>query len=216
MHCEVLRGADCKIQSDNLEISYAEYCRRLKSSIKLGVYSPDGIEAVGASNLILLFVTTFYDKLRSKSDDFNTYPDFYTFQCKKNLTDYGILDIYPIENNRLIQSGADALFDEIIKKDINILLLPQSNSVLSKFSNKQLSTLEEKIDACYLYAQNGKVQNANLIIETDRADISNWIKEVLSGGNGNYSEFHPDTNLLVQSFQAISFSSYYFSGIYVI
>ena len=206
MHSAILRGSDFHVVSHGLEISHAGYCKEFHTSTKVGIYSPGGVDAVGATNLILLLVTSFYDRLRSIGNDFYIYPEYYTFQEQQQITDYAMFDIYPPEKNHLLKNGMDEFFDIVHKKKFQILLLPEENNVVDKLTEEQKSKLSEIVQKYYLYSISGEVKNPNLIITTNHQEISEWKNDVVDTYRGEYKPKQQKGHILRQTFQELKFT----------
>lgn len=207
MHSAILRGTDFLVESFGLEISHAGYCNEFHTSTKVGIYTPNGIEAIGATNLILLFVTSFYDRMRSIGEDFYLYPEFYTFQENKPVTDYAMFDIYPLEKNVFLENGLEDFFQKIEEKKFNILLIPEDKNIMEDLSEAQIKEFSQYVQRYYLYSEIGEVSHPNLKISTHHNEIPDWINDVIDTYRGENKPKINHDKKLIQSFQEFKFPS---------
>ncbi len=206
MHSAILRGTDFVIQSDGQTVRHANFFSGFSLGTRLGLLTPKGLDGLGAANLVLGYVTAFYDRHRENSDKFHAYPEFRTFQCGSQITDYGMLDIYPMEKNIRTKSNPESNLQAIIEQKINILLTPDRHSWQSKINSELIESVKKKVHTCYSYSVGGEVADPDLIIECHKPEIFDWLKAVTETMPDSQATI-PSLPYLKQSYRRISLES---------
>jgi len=178
MHSAILRGTDFLIHSNGQIVRHADYFSGFTVDTRLGLITPNGSEGIGAAMLVLGYVTAFYDCHRENADQFHAYPEFYTFQSGSQLTDYGMLDIYPMEKNVRTERNPESILHAVIEKKINILLIPGNTSRHSKNNRDLIESIQKTVHTCFLYSSGGEVADPDVSIQCHRPEINDWIRAV--------------------------------------
>lgn len=206
MHCAILRGTDFVIQANSQTVQHADLFSGFTIDTRLGLITPNGLDGIGATNLVLGYVTAFYDRHRKNSDQFHAYPEFYTFQSGSQITDYAMLDIYPMDKNIRTISKPESTLRAIIEQKINVLLIPNTKSGQSKIDSELIESVQETVHTSFLYSPGGKVANPDITIECHKPEIFDWIKAVVDSTPDNQVTV-PTLPSLKQSFLRISLES---------
>ncbi len=179
MHSTILRHSDFTIWENDQSVQFEQIFKDVSKRTRIGVVTPYRFAGVGASNLIMAFVTAFYDCYRADSDEFFAYPDYFTFQQQTPVAHYTMMDIWPPHRNVFVGANSADLVNAIIDRGIDVLLIPEgprrSSHVLDRI---QLPAVQRLISACYLYSPTNEVQTPTLAIETERQEIIDWTTAV--------------------------------------
>ena len=207
MHSAILKGSDFKIVSNGNKITHSEFHKSFDENIRLGIIAPNGYEGIGALNLILSFVTAFYDRFREKEEDFHIYPDFYSFQYISPVVDYAMFDIYPQNKNIYVKPNSYEDIKFLIDAKIDILLVPEG------FLTESTINLKNQIKQCYLYSESGEVSDPSLVIETNHDEIVRWTNDVIETGQQEHPDYikfflSKNSNTIVQFFKEESFDNF--------
>lgn len=216
MHSAFLRDSDFVLFENGGLASFQVLFRDVSKRTRVGVVAPNRVEGVGAINLILSFVTAFYDRYRADANDFFAYPDFFTFQQQSPVAHYSMLDIWPTHRNVFVGDTSSALANSIIDRGIDILLLPEGEKrPFQALDRIQLPAFQRLIRHCYLYSSTHEVSQPTLTIETNNQEIISWGTAVLDSLTAENDEAVQQTRqiwqahvkssaVLRQSFQKIS------------
>ena len=165
MHsADVLRGSDFEILVEGRQRDHAEFFRGFTNTRRLGLFAPYRIDGVGASNLILAYVTAFYDVYRATGEDFFAYTDFFVFQPASPVASYAMLDIWPDHKWVSVGDSAFERLNAINDRGVNVLIVPDRKSAEPKYERPQLASAQRNIDTCYAYSFEGRVEAADLVI----------------------------------------------------
>ena len=147
---------------------------------RVGVVIRDPLDGIGAATFVLSCVTAFYDKYRKKTDDFYAYPDYFTFQSDGRLIDYLWFDIWPEHKNVETAREPETILQAINDRGINILLVPDGSASDPNLEAVTRESFERRIDSCYLYAPDGRLNGDSFSISMPRDSIWEWIQKTLN------------------------------------
>jgi hypothetical protein len=148
-------------------------------SNRLGVVVRNPFDGIGAATFVLSCVTGFYDEYRAETDDFYAYPDYFTFQSDGRLVDYRWFDIWPDHKNVETAPKAEAVLRAINDRAVDILLVPDGPTSDPDFEATTREGFERRIDECYLYAPNGRLEDPSVSIGLPRDPAWEWIEKTL-------------------------------------
>lgn len=188
MHSSGLRGNDFELTRDGVPVSHTAFFADLSDTDRLGVFSPDGGEGVGASLLILAHVTAFYDRYRARGDDFFAYPDYFTFQRRSPCVAYGSFDVWPAHKNVTVGSGYGDTLAAITDRAVSVLAVPARSAPTrqergapndadadANLDRLRLASARRTIRRCYLYSATGQMNRASLLVSCTNSDAAEWI-----------------------------------------
>ena len=187
MHSTVLRGTDFDITVGGRPEAHGDYFRAFDRKGRLGVVAPRRIDGAGAINLIMAYVTAFYDDYRRDGDAFFAYPDFFVFQQMAPLANYCMFDIWP--EYKLIYVGppgatgpagtgeapgpadATAMLSALTNHGVQILLVPDVASPEHAFHKVALASARRCIERCYAYDFTGQAAGADVVIASRQSAL---------------------------------------------
>jgi hypothetical protein len=174
MHSSTLRGSDFEIVVDGGPRPHAEYFLGHTKTRRLALVAPNRTDGAGAINLIMAYVTAFYDDYRSEGDEFFAYPDFFSIQQSTPLADYAMYDIWP--SHKLVHAEADpsAVLQAVTDRGANILVVPDGEPTTHEFHKVVLASARRNIDRCYVYGSEGRVRDGDVTIRCDRSPFDDW------------------------------------------
>lgn len=146
---------------------------------RLGVVLRDPFDGIGAATFVLSCTTAFYDEYRAETDDFYAYPDYFTFQSDGRTVDYLWFDIWPDHKNVETPSQAEAVLRAVNDRGIDILLVPDGPTGDADLEPATRESYERRIDSCYLYAPDGRLDDHSFSIRVPRDPVWEWIQLTL-------------------------------------
>lgn len=171
-----LEAADFRYVSDGRAVPKNEMMPEIAIGDRLGIVMGHGTEGIGAGNFILSSVIDFYDTLREQNEDFFEYPDFYTFQATTDPADYRMFDIYPNHKNVVTDADGEAILRAVNDRAIDILLVPNRSPSSPQIEDVTRRSAERRIESCFLYSQQGQLDDNSFVIEAPRQPIENWFE----------------------------------------
>ncbi|MGB1253859.1 MAG: hypothetical protein ACPG8W_24840 [Candidatus Promineifilaceae bacterium] len=178
MHSAKLRGTDFQIERNQSKQSHADFFANIDKHDRLGLVAPNRVDGVGAATLIMAFVTAFYDAYRAEGDAFFAYPAYFSFQPAPPVAHYSMFDIWPIHKNVVTGTSPVDKLNAINDRGVNILILPDTPPKTQVYERPQLESARRNIQACYLYAFEGAVADADIVIECEPTPLTSWAMEI--------------------------------------
>lgn len=146
---------------------------------RLGVVMADPWDGLGAGNFVLSCVTAFYDRCRERADEFFEYPDYYTFQATADPADYLEFDIWPDHKQVSVPSDPEAILRAVNDRAIDVLLVPDGPPTTPNIAEETLNSARRRIDACFLYAPDGSLDDADVSVGLPHAVVAPWYRETV-------------------------------------
>ena len=178
MHSSILRGSDFRVSWMGRDVSHQGFFRDHGLNTRVGLLAPDGTEGVGAVTLAMAYVTAFYDGFRKDGGEFFAYPDFFTFQRRDPLVDYGYFDFWPDKDVR-VADDHNATAAAIADRAINVLLVPDRAPTERAYEPAQDERIRRTLARCFLYSRHGDVADANLVIRCAAEPLGTYVANVL-------------------------------------
>ena len=180
MHSSNLRGSDFEMVVDGQPQPHAEYFRGFPKTQRLGLLAPNRTDGAGAINLMMAYTTAFYDDYRADGGDFTAYPDFFAFQKTTPMANYGMYDIWPDHKSVHVEQDPTQVLRAITDRGVNVLLVPDGEAADHEFDAVALASARRNIDRCYVYAFEGRVDNADLTICCARSPFVDWVENMFN------------------------------------
>ncbi len=179
MHSSSLRGADFRVEWRGREIAHAAFFSQVKDTERVGIFTPQRFEGLGALTLIMAYVTAFYDRYRERRAEFFAYPDFFTFQRGAPAADYGMCDIWPPHKNVWVPEDAQRAVEAITDHGVTVLLVPDEQTRETQIAPAELESARRTVGRCFAYSGSGTVNPANLVVECVSPLLREWGLAVL-------------------------------------
>ena len=215
MHSSNLRGTDFEICVNNQPITHADFFAGFSNLTRVGIIAPNGVDGVGATALLMAFVTAFYDTYRAQGGEFFAYPAYYSFQHVRPLASYTMLDIWPTHKDVYVENSPVELLHAINDRAIDILLLPEQEPTDPGYEQPQIEAALRRISKCFLYSAAGSVADATLDITVHARPVVEWTEFIFNDHKNQpildfaeqktaWQALHRDARFLKQSFRQIS------------
>lgn len=138
---------------------------------RFGIIVHEPFGGVGASHLIQLAITAFYDVQPSRRDTEGTgprgeplaqYADVYLFHVGGAWGDHSYFDIWPSRKEPRVGGDPRDVLDAVLDRAITWLAVPEANPVPAEFFRKDLSEAHERIRGAFAYSPTGRVADADV------------------------------------------------------
>lgn len=212
MHtADELTAADFTYRRDGETVAREDVLPRITPRTRVGLVMGSRTAGLGAGAFVLSCVTAFYDRLRERGEEFFEYPDFYTFQTVDEPTDYQMFDIYP--DHKHVGVGADAggerLLRAITDRAIDVLLVPEGPADAPDVADITRRSAERRLDACYVYAADGRLDDAGFEISHPSQPAGEWYEQTVHADDHIPDDFsHPsfgsDASRTTQEYRKVS------------
>lgn len=203
MHSSNLRGSDFHLSWKGREVLHRGFFRDHERDTRVGLVAPDGTGGVGAVTLAMACVTAFYDGYRREGGEFFAYPDFFTFQRRDRLVDYGYFDFWPDKDVR-VPDDRNGTVAAIADRAINVLLVPDDPPTEGRLELVQNERIRRPLQRCFVYSRRGVVAGADLVIRCAVEPFATYVANVLRSIDEpmpDWLESRDDRPALEQSFR---------------
>lgn len=204
---EELTAETFEYRRDDRAVPRDEVMPPIDAADRLGVVMADPTDGLGAGAFVLSCVTAFYDRLREREGDFYEYPDYYTFQAAPELLDYLWFDIWPDHKHVAVSPDPEAVLRAVNDRAITVLMVPDTPRGDRDIEDVTRRSAERRIDACYCYAPDGDLDDADFAIRLPGDAAGEWYRKTLAETDRGVSasvRSWADGNRLEQSFREIS------------
>jgi hypothetical protein len=185
---EQLASADFAITLAGAPASVEELFPGFTELDRLGIVVRTGFGAVGASTLILAAVTAFYDRLRTVSDNFFAYADYFVFHVGERRGRHGKLDVWPDHKEVVVPADAEEILRAVNDRGVTRLLVEDRPPAEPALEPDTRASAERRIATCVAYSPVGRVAGADVTIAgTDTTE--SYVRALLgSGGAAIFEE----------------------------
>ncbi|MCR5980256.1 hypothetical protein GDN83_21360 [Gordonia jinghuaiqii] len=169
---------------------------------RIGIAVSEPFGSLGASLLMQLATTLFYDARPSRRDQAPQYPQIYLFHVRRLHGDHSNFDFWPERHEVRVDSGYD-LLGAINDRAITRLLLPHSDSASLDYIYAHPSgwtdryAAEDRLRSVLTYSPSGQVDGGDVVIRSDDAELekmTTWTLDV--EGTKDYFDARSDQELL--------------------
>jgi hypothetical protein len=155
-------------------------------SDRLGIVVTEPFGAVGASHLIQLSITSFYDvrpdrraaKPRSE-DPRAVYPEIYLFHVGGPHGDHSAYDFWPARKEVHVDGDPRSVLDAINDRAITRLLVPDSDPVPVEHQWKEPAAARDRIVSALAYSPTGRVRSPEWRLTGLRGSTESNVERVL-------------------------------------
>lgn len=136
---------------------------------RLGVVLNSPLSALGASMLIQLVTTAYYD-VRPSRREAPHYAEIYLFHSGGRYGDFSSFDVVP-HREVFLPADPDALIEAINDRAITHLAIPDETPRHLTFAWKEPEAARDRIRHCFAYAAQGRTSDADIAITSRDRDL---------------------------------------------
>lgn len=173
---------------------------------RLGVVMAGPTDGLGAGHFVLACITAYYDQVGDFEPGLCEYPDYYTFQATDEPADYLELDIWPDHKNVRVPPEPEAVLRAVNDRAIDVLLVPDGPANGAEFDGATRRSAQRGIEACYRYAPDGDLTDAEFSIRLPREPAEAWYRETAETTAAPGARFEPalaDETHITQGYRRI-------------
>jgi hypothetical protein len=131
---------------------------------RLGVVVWQPYGGVGASHLIQLAITCFYDFRPERRGPNGIYPEIYLFHVGGRHGDHSPYDFWPARKEVFTSGDPRHVLDQINDKGITRLAVPDGSRVPVAHQAKERETALDRISSAFAYSPTGQTPGGDLVI----------------------------------------------------
>jgi hypothetical protein len=205
-----LSAESFEYRRDGQSVARSDVLPAIAVEDRLGVVMADPADGLGAGNFVLSCVTAFYDRLREQGEEFFEYPDYYTFQATTDPLDYLEFDVWPDHKNVPVPADPEGVLRAVNDRAVNVLLVPATSGPAPDLEDVTRRSAERRLDACYQYAPDGRLEAPDFAIEVPRGAVKDWYRETVDAASVEPLSYTPaaaDGATVSQQFRAVDFET---------
>lgn len=154
-----LTGAMFGYRVEGQAVDFAAIVPDFGERARVGIVARTPGGALGASALLMAAITDFYDRERTRANEFFRYPDYFLFHLGSSVGPYGMLDIWP-DHKEMAIGDAESLLRAINDRAITHLLVEETVPGVATFDRATRGSVG--LRAAYAYAADGRAQNGTI------------------------------------------------------
>jgi hypothetical protein len=132
---------------------------------RLGVVIGEPFGAVGASYLLQLAITAFYDaRPERRNRNAPVYPDVFVFHVGGRFGDHAFFDVYPPRKEVFVDNNPPVILEAINDRGITRLAVPDRESELVQHGWKEPAQALDRIIDAWAYTAGGRTREADVMI----------------------------------------------------
>ena len=130
---------------------------------RLGVVVHDPLGGVGASLLVQLAITAFYDQPGRRNGP-PRYPEIYLFHVGGRYGNHSQFDYWPPRKEVFLENDAPAVLDAINERAITRLAVVDGEPAAVQYDYTEKPEAEEQILSAFTYSASGRVTNPDVVL----------------------------------------------------
>ncbi|HWI75312.1 MAG TPA: hypothetical protein VNT55_25350 [Baekduia sp.] len=184
---------------------------------RLGVIVHEPFGALGASHLIQVAITAFYDARPSRraakpidGDPDAIYPEIYLFHVGGRHGDHSWLDVWPARKEVFVANDARRVLDAVNDRAITRLAVPDAPPHPIEHEWKEPAAARDRIRSVFAYSATGRVVDADVSIRGLVRQTEFNVRQILDpdrvAGRNRFAAVSPalDADLRARSYQVQS------------
>lgn len=209
---EALDDDAVEVLVDGSSVPRDDVLPTITPSDRVGVVMGAGAEGLGAATFLLACVSAFYEEVEADGDDSVTYPDYYTIQATTDPADFRMFDLYPSHKNVAVAGDAERILEVVVDRAIDILLVPERQTRVGSIHEITRRSAERTIDACYVYASDGRPEHVEFDIQAPRDPVVDWFRTTVESMSDppradDLPSFGAADDLIVQGYRRTDLAS---------
>ncbi|WP_136618899.1 MULTISPECIES: hypothetical protein [Mesorhizobium] len=180
MHVVTLLKANMfDVEIDGKPASIAEALPDWNAHDRFGLVIDDALGGIGATHLLQIAITSFYDVKPSRRTELTVYPEIYAFHIGKGHGAHAPYDFWPARREVITSRDHREVLDAINDRGITRLAVPDRLPRDVVHRPKEVDAALDRIVSAFVYSPSGRVSDPDLVIS----------------GNDRRTEYNPNSAL---------------------
>lgn len=129
---------------------------------RLGLVIDEPLGGLGASHLVQIAITSFYDALERRRGELTVYPEIYAFHFGKGRGSHAAFDFWPARREVILSDDPRDLLDAINDRGITRLAIPDRSAQDFAYRPKETDMALDRIQSAFVYDAGGRTQDADI------------------------------------------------------
>jgi hypothetical protein len=161
----------------------ALFAGRAHERFGIVVHTPLG--ALGASLLIELAVTAYYDAPERRRRAQPLYPEIYAFHIGGRYGNYAPMDFWPARKEVFLGDAAEDVLEAINSHAITHLAVPNGPPNPTEHRFKEPAAAFDRLERCFVYDPSGRVAGGEIAIRALHESLWRDVDYVIDSNSGN-------------------------------
>jgi hypothetical protein len=131
---------------------------------RLGIVAGEPFGALGASLLMQLVITAFFDAKPERRNYAAQYPEIYLFHAGEPTGDHSYFDFWPQRKEVVVEPDPGAILTAINERAITRLVVVDSEPVPAGHRDAELDPARDRIVSAFAYAPTGQVSDQDVTV----------------------------------------------------
>ncbi|TPN79459.1 hypothetical protein FJ987_11540 [Mesorhizobium sp. CU2] len=165
MHVVTLLKAEMfDVEIDGKTASIAEALPDWNPHDRFGLVIDDPLGGIGATHLLQIAITSFYDVKPSRRNELTIYPEIYAFHIGKGHGAHAPYDFWPARREVITSLDHREVLDAINDRGITRLAVPDRPERDVVHRPKEVDAALDRIVSAFVYDPSGRVAKPDLVI----------------------------------------------------
>jgi hypothetical protein len=160
----LLRSAMFDIEVDAAPARIADVFPGWHLHDRLGLVIDEPLGGLGATHLIQIAITSFYDAQERRRGELTVYPEIYAFHFGKGQGSHAAFDFWPARREVILSDDPCDLLDAINDRGITRLVLPDRPPRAFTYRPKEADMALDRIQSAFVYDSGGRATDADVRI----------------------------------------------------
>ena len=131
---------------------------------RFGLVIDGPLGGLGASHLVQVAITSFYDAAERRRGELTVYPEIYAFHVGRGWGSHAAFDFWPARREVILSDDPNDLLDAINDRGITRLAVPDRPGGTPQFRPKEFETALDRLQSAFVYDPAGRVPGGDLSI----------------------------------------------------
>jgi hypothetical protein len=131
---------------------------------RFGLVIDESLGGVGATHLLQIAITAFYDVKPSRRRELKIYPEIYAFHIGKGHGAHAPYDFWPARREVILSTDHREILDAINDRGITRLAVPDRQPRDIQHRPKEEDAALDRIVSAFAYHPSGRVSNPDIVI----------------------------------------------------
>lgn len=161
---ELLRSSMFAVDIDEMSATGDAVFPDWNALDRLGVVIDEPLGGLGASHLIQLFITKFYETYPRRRGELTVYPEIYAFHFGQPYGAHAAFDFWPARREVMVSGNPADLLDAINDRGITRLAVPDRPTAPLDFRPKEVDHALDRLASAFVYDAGGQVRDGDITI----------------------------------------------------
>ncbi|UPJ47856.1 hypothetical protein IVB30_32365 [Bradyrhizobium sp. 200] len=131
---------------------------------RLGLVIDEPLGGLGATHLVQIAITSFYDASERRRGELTVYPEIYAFHFGRGRGSHAAFDFWPARKEVILSDDPCDLLDAINDRGITRLVIPDRPPTEFTYRPKEADTASDRLQSAFVYSSSGRLAGGDIRI----------------------------------------------------